>query len=327
MAKPSIKSVAVVGTGVIGRSWIQVFARAGCAVRVFDADPIQVAGAMSWVEADLKALRKEGGIKKKEARARRDRVRVAASLAEAVDGAGYIQESGPESLEIKQSLYREIDSAAGPEAIVASSTSAMDMTDIASELKGAHRCIVAHPINPPHVVPAVEILGGAATQAQVVHRTVEFMRELGQTPVLMRRFVPGFVVNRLQAALIREAVDLVSSGVCDVRAVDDSIRDGLGLRWALMGPYGVANTNADGGVQEYFTRFRQAYHDIWAALNTDVRLDDDLVARLGVETDAMLPAPLPVQRAWRDRLVGAIRRLKADDPLRGSKKKAKRRAR
>jgi 3-hydroxyacyl-CoA dehydrogenase len=164
-------------------------------------------------------------------------------------------------------------------------------------------------------VPAVEILGGAATAKKVVGRTIKFMTELGQTPILMKKFVPGFILNRMQAALVREAVDLVGSGVCDVKAVDDAVRDGLGLRWALMGPFGVANTNADGGVRQYFTKYGPAYQDIWATLNPNVRFEDDLIDRLGRETDRMMDATLEAQRAWRDRLVFDVRDLKAAMPL------------
>lgn len=314
MKKPPIATVAVVGTGVIGRSWIQVFARAGCRVRAFDRDPEQLARAMAWLKADLKDQRARG-LKKKQARAQWERVEAVESLAEALDGAGYVQESGPEQLAAKRALYAELDQAAMPRAIIGSSTSTLDMTAIAEGLRGAGRCIVAHPVNPPHIVPAVEILGGAATEAKVVRRTIKFMAALGQVPILMHRYAFGFVLNRLQSALVREAVHLVQSGVADAEAVDDAIRDGLGLRWALLGPFGVANGNADGGVREYFTRFRASYHELWDDLATDVRFDDALVERIGTQTDRMLPAPLETQRAWRDRLVTGIRALKTDDPM------------
>ena len=321
MKKLSIKVVAVVGTGVIGRSWIQVFARAGCNVRVFDSNPDMLAAAMVWFRADLKALRARGAIKKKEAKARWGRVTVAESLDEALAGVGYVQESGPEKLDIKHAMFLEMDRLAPAKAILGSSTSAMDMTAIADGVPGAGRCIVVHPVNPPHVVPVVEILGGAATDQKVVARTITFLSELGQTPVLMKKFVDGFVLNRLQAALVREAVDLVASGVCDVKAVDDSIRDGLGLRWALMGPFGVANTNADQGVREYFTKYGPSYQDIWASLNTTVRFDEALIDRLGRETDSMMNATLDAQRAWRDHLVLGIRELKSTTPLPTKRKK------
>jgi len=324
MKKPDLHTVAVVGTGVIGRSWIAVFARAGRRVRVFDANPAQAEAALAWFRADLKRQRRDGRLKKKAAAAQWDLVEAVDTLAGAVAGAGYVQESGPERLDLKQALYRDLDQAAHPATILGSSTSALDMTDIARGLAGAGRCIVVHPVNPPHVVPATEILGGAETSPAVVKRTIRFLKELGQVPVLMNRYVPGFVINRMQAALIREAVDLVRSGVCDVRAVDDSIRAGLGLRWALMGPFGVANTNADGGVRDYFTRFGSSYHGLWDDLKTDLRFDPELIERIGQQTDRLLPESLDAQRAWRDRLVLELRALKAATPLESGRGKRKR---
>lgn len=309
-----IRRVAVVATGVIGRSWIVVFARAGCDVAVFDANPEQLDAAMAWFRAERKALRDAGVLTKREARAWKERVRAAASLADAVADADYVQESGPEQLEVKQALLAEIDALAPARTIIGSSTSAIDMTEIAAGLPGASRCIVAHPVNPPHVVPAVEILGGVETTRQVVKRTIAFHKAIGQVPVLLKRFTPGFLLNRMQAALIREAVDLVRSGVADVEAVDDSIRAGLGLRWALMGPFGVANTNADGGVREYFTRYGGAYHMLWDDLSTAVRFDPQLVDQLGRDADRVLGTDRQGQRTWRDRLVTAIRQHKIEDP-------------
>ncbi len=305
------RSVAVVGAGVIGRSWVQVFARAGCRVSVFDADADRIRSALEWIRRDVAERVSEGNLSAAKGKAMLGRVRPAASLEEALDDVDYVQENGPESLEAKQRLYRAIDTCAPKRAIIGSSTSAIDMTRIARGLPGAHRCIVVHPVNPPHVIPAVEILGGKRTSPRVVSAVVRFMRELGQTPVLLHKFTPGFVLNRMQAALVREAVDLVASGVCDVQAVEDSIRDGLGLRWALMGPFGVANTNADGGVGEYFTRYGPSYANLWRDLNDAVRLDRPLLERIGRQTARMAPEPLAAQRTRRDRMVEAIRSLKA----------------
>ena len=321
MPKPSIRTVAVVGAGVIGRSWIQVFARAGVDVRVYDADPAQVKRALAWLRRDLKDLRDRKQIKKKAARARLERVTAAGTLEEALAGVGYVQESGPEQLDLKRSLYAELDRVAPREAILASSTSALDMSEIAKGLAGARRCVVAHPVNPPHVVPVVEVLGGTETDPKVIRRTIRFLRDLGQTPVLMYKYAKGFILNRMQAALVREAVDLVRSGVADVEAVDASIREGLGLRWALMGPFGVANTNADGGVEEYYARYGSAYESMWDDLNTQVKFDPGLIGELHRQTEIMTSASLDAQRNWRDRLVLAIRELKAANPLPRSRRR------
>jgi 3-hydroxyacyl-CoA dehydrogenase len=276
---------------------------------------------MAWFRADVKDLRARKEIKKKAARARLDRVILAGALEEALDGVGYVQESGPERLDLKQKVYAELDRAAPRDAILASSTSTLDMTDIAKGLRGARRAVVAHPVNPPHVVPVVEVLGGAETDPKVIQRTIRFLREVGQTPVLMYKYARGFILNRMQAALVREAVDLVRSGVADVEAVDASIREGLGLRWALMGPFGVANTNADGGVKDYYARYGPAYQSLWDDLNTSVRFDPSLIDELHRQTEIMTSASLEAQRSWRDRLVLAIRELKAANPLPRSRRR------
>jgi len=216
---------------------------------------------------------------------------------------------------VKQALYRELDAAAAPAAILASSTSALDMTAIADGLEGAGRCIVVHPTNPPHVIPVVEILPGNETTDDVLRQTCTFMKRIGQTPVVLSKYVPGFLLNRMQAALIREAMSLVHRGIADVDAVDAVIRDGLGLRWALMGPFGVGDTNADGGVRDYFTRYRDAYLELMNDLGETPGIDDEFVEGLGAETDQMQGgAPRREVLAWRDRMVEKIRRLKTEDP-------------
>ena len=303
---PSIPVVAVVGTGVIGRSWVQVFIRAGCQTRIYDENPDQIEKALTWLDQELET---------EPADARRSLVSVHTSLSDALNGAGYVQESGPEQIEVKKAIYARLDDAADPNAILGSSTSAHDMSEIAAGLRGARRCIVAHPVNPPHVIPVVEILPGVETDAEVVTQTKDFMTSVGQTPVLLNRYVPAFLLNRMQAAVIREAISLVESGVADVDAVDAVIRDGLGLRWALMGPFAVADTNADGGIREYFTRYGRAYKDCMDQLGPTPSFDAEMIERLGRGTDAMSGnAPRSETLRWRDRLIRKIRDLKAADP-------------
>ena len=196
-----ITTVAVVGTGVIGRSWAQVFARAGCATRLYDRDPARLAAALTWIDADLALDVTAGLLTDHEAAARRAQVTGYASLAEALAGAQYVQESGPEQLPAKRAIYAELDRLAAPHTILASSTSALDMSLIAAGL-GARRCVVAHPVNPPHVVPVVEIVPGVETDPTVVETTCAFLMAIGQTPVRLRRHVDGFLLNRLQSALL-----------------------------------------------------------------------------------------------------------------------------
>jgi L-gulonate 3-dehydrogenase len=313
--KATIPIVAVVGTGVIGRSWVQVFARAGCQTRIHDRDPAQIERALAWLDQDLEAERAEALITTAEPETRRALVSVHAKLDDALAGAGYVQESGPEEIELKKDIYRSLDQAADPGTILGSSTSAHDMSEIAAGLSGARRCIVAHPVNPPHLIPVVEIVPGVHTDPSVVTRTRDFMTSVGQTPVVMNFYVPAFLLNRLQAALLREAISLVESGVADVAAVDTVVRDGLGLRWSLLGPFGVADTNADAGIREYFTRYGEAYQKCMQELGATPSFDAELIERLGQATDAMVGhAPRSETRRWRDRLIRKIRELKAKDP-------------
>lgn len=309
--------VAVVGTGVIGRSWIRVFAGAGCRTRIYDHDPAQVERAFAWLDEELDLDAKDGVLRPREAAATRARVSSHGALADALEGAGYVQESGPERLDVKRSVYRDLDRLATGDAILASSTSTMDMTEIAAGLSGARRCIVAHPTNPPHVVPAVEVLPGRDTDPAVVERTVRFLRAVGQTPVVLRRYAVGFALNRMQAALVREAIDLVESGVADVEGVDTLIRDGLGLRWALLGPFGVGNCNADGGIREYYAKYGQAYIGLMRALRSDPpSFDPAMIERVARATEGTegSPARVPEILRWRDRLIAKIRALKVADP-------------
>ncbi len=297
-------AVAVIGSGVIGRSWIRVFSRAGHPVRVWDRAPEAVTRALAWHDGEA---RRDG--------AGAASVTGCATLAEAVAGCHWVQESGPEQLEAKRLMYAALDAVAPPEAILASSTSTLDMTEIAHGVPGAHRCLVAHPVNPPHVIPAVELLGGAETSAESLARAEALLSAVGQVPVRMHRYVPGFLLNRMQAALVREAISLVERGVADVDAIDAVIRDGLGLRWALMGPFGVANTNADGGVREYFTRYGGSFRALMDDLGPTPNFDPGLIERLGQQVDAMTGgASLEAQRVWRDRLVQRLTTLKREEP-------------
>jgi 3-hydroxyacyl-CoA dehydrogenase len=291
--------VAVVGSGVIGRSWAAVFARAGCRTAVFDSDEKQLARAAAWL-AERKC----------------DAVRPFRRLDEALDDVEYVQECGPEQLDVKQQLFSDLDRAAPASAILASSTSAFDMSDIAARVRHPERCVVAHPTNPPHIVPLVEVLAGASTSPEVVARTCELLSRVGQTPVQLKKHVHGFVMNRLQFALVREALHLLKTGIADVEAIDKVVSDGLGLRWALLGPFGVADTNHDEGIRGYIGGHEAWITDLMDQLGPTPTLESELTERIGGALDrARGTVSRADVRAWRDRMVLAIRELKATHPL------------
>lgn len=315
----TLRTVAVVGTGLIGRSWIRVFTRAGFETRVFDPDPEQLARAVDWhIESTLADIREDLATVR-EANAECRRIARCTSLEEALDGATYVQESGPEAIAAKQAIFRELDAAAAPDVVLGSSTSAHDVTVIAGGLPGAARCIVAHPVNPPHVIPLVEVLAGAETRPDVTASTVVLLRQAGMAPVVLDRFAPGFVLNRLQAAVIREAVSLVGTGVASPEVVDTVMRDGLGLRWALMGPFGTGHVNADGGAGSYYRLYGDAYRSIWKDLDPAPDFGDDVIDQIAEGATTMYgDGAVAALSAWRDRMVRRIVELKAEDPAPGS---------
>src|SRR5262245_7305837 len=263
--------VGVVGSGVIGRSWTAVFARAGCRTAVYDAHESQLARAMDWLEE-----RRSSGWAA---------VQPCRSLDQALDAVEYVQECGPEDLELKQRLFGELDHEAPRAAVLASSTSAFDMSAIASRMRHPERSVVAHPTNPPHVIPLVEVLGGALTSRDTIARTCDLLARVGQAPVVLNKHVHGFVMNRLQFALVREAVHLLKAGVADVEAIDAVVSEGLGLRWALLGPFGVADTNNDQGVRGYFGGHEAWITDLMNQLGPTPTLEAELTERIGVALD------------------------------------------
>lgn len=248
-----MNNAAIVGAGLIGRSWANVFARAGWNVRMWDPVPAQREQAQRLVAQSLRDLAQHGLVRDPEAAAAR--VAVCDMLADAVAGADYVQESGPETLEAKRATFAELDAAAPAPAILASSTSAIVASRFTGELAGRERCIVAHPVNPPHLVPVVELCGAPWTSAATRRRAREIMLAIGQAPVDVKREVDGFILNRLQAALLSEAFRLVHEGYVDPEDLDRTVADGLGLRWAFMGPFETIEMNAPDGIPDYCRRY------------------------------------------------------------------------
>lgn len=316
MVDHNFKTVAVIGTGVIGRGWIRVFNRAGCRTRIYDADPAQAHKALAWVESDLQRDLTDELISAQGLQRCVSLISLHSDLDEALAGAEYVQESGPEQLEIKRSIFSRMDEVAPPGIILASSTSALDIEDIAGGLRGAERCFTAHPFNPPHILPAVEMMSTKAVDPVLFEQAIEFLKRVGQKPVRMNFFIPGYLANRIQAAVVREAVHLVQSGVAGVAAIDTVISEALGLRWAVFGNFGTNNTNADGGVREYYSRFGHSYISLMKDLDSaPPSFDEEMIERIGQGVDAMEgDAPISEICRWRDRMVLKIRKLKEQDP-------------
>lgn len=246
-------TVGIVGAGLIGRSWAHVFARAGCRVQLWDPSLDQRAAAKEQIALSLRAVQARGLVD--DAGAAAARVQVVATLEAAVDGAHYVQESGPEAVETKRAIFAQLDAAAPADCVLASSTSAIVASRFSEGLAGRSRCLVAHPVNPPHLAPVVELCGAPWTSANTLARARAIMGRVGQVPIDVKREVDGFVLNRLQAALLSEAFRLVQDGVVSPQDLDHVIADGLGMRWAFMGPFETIELNAPGGMADYCERY------------------------------------------------------------------------
>jgi 3-hydroxyacyl-CoA dehydrogenase len=304
-------NIAIVGCGLVGGSWSLVFARAGFDVSLYDPSPASLQAALDFARAAAAALAAQDLLGGETPDAVLARLKPAASLAEAVRDADDIQESAPERLAIKQALYKELAPLVKAGAIIASSTSGLPASSFTAEIEGRARCLVAHPINPPHLVPLVELVPAPWTSPDVVDRTEALMRQVGQVPIRLNREIAGFVVNRLQSAVLGEAFRLVEDGICSAADVDAAISEGLGLRWFFMGPFETIDLNAQGGVADYCAKLGPMYYDL-AREQADPRAwSEALVARVEAERRSQTPAQnLDARKAWRDRVLAALVKAK-----------------
>jgi len=305
--------IAVVGAGLIGRAWSIVFARAGFDVALWDPYPQQVAAAQAFIGERLPELA-EAGLLSEAPHVVAARVRPAATLADALRDAEHVQENGPERVEAKQALFAELDGAARPDAVLASSSSGIPASAYTEGLAGRARCLVAHPVNPPYLVPLVELCPAPWTDPDVVARTRDLMARAGQVPATVNREMDGFALNRLQGALLAEAFRLIADGVISPADLDALVKHGLGLRWSFMGPLETIDLNAPGGLADYCERYGPLY---WQLQQQAVprEWDAGLIGTLHAARREELPANMQgVRQEWRDRRLMALLTHKAGQP-------------
>jgi 3-hydroxyacyl-CoA dehydrogenase len=298
-------NIAVVGSGLIGQAWAIVFARGGHTVKMWDGDPKAVGNALTLIAsqvADLKAAELIDDPKALIAR-----ISGCRTLEEVLAGAEYVQENLPERVEMKKEIFGRMDKIASPTTVLASSTSSIPASAFTEDLPGRARCVIAHPVNPPYLVPVVEICGAPWTDAKVVQRTLDVMQSVGQKPVKIHRELEGFILNRLQGALLREAFKLVEQGYVDAEGLDVTVRDGLGLRWSFMGPFETIDLNAPDGLADYAHRFGGMYQSIAKEQTSTEPWSEALIAKLEGERRKVLPKDqLLARRLWRDRRLMAL---------------------
>jgi 3-hydroxyacyl-CoA dehydrogenase len=259
-----IRRVAIIGTGVIGASWAALFLAKGLDVVATDVAPGAEAALKRFVSSAWPALQRLGLASD----ASQNRLSFTASLADAVKDVDLVQENGPEKIEFKKTLYRQLDELLPPGVIIASSSSGLTMSEIQSACEmHPERCVIGHPFNPPHLVPLVEIVGGAKTSKDTISRVDEFYTSLGKRTVRVNKEVPGHVANRLQAALAREVYYLVADDVISVADVDTALCWGPGLRWGIMGQVLLNHLGGgEGGIEHFFQQFTGPMTAWWKVL-------------------------------------------------------------
>ena len=309
----SMPRIAIVGAGLIGRAWAIVFARAGCEVALFDSDAAALAGCRETIGERLADL-VEYGLIAESAPAVLARITLAGSLREALAGALLVQENVRETIAAKLAIYGELDALAERESILASSTSWIPASEFSAELPGRARCLVAHPVNPPYLVPLVELSPAPWTAQETVARAKAIYEAVGQTPIVLRKEIRGFALNRVQGAVLNEMLQLYAQGYVSVEDLDRLMKDGLGLRWSFMGPFETIDLNAPGGVLDYALRYGQTYAQI-AREHQPFDWNDDTLAAIARARRAQLPAADLAERgAWRDRRLMALIAHKRNAP-------------
>ena len=277
------EKVALIGCGLIGQSWAISFLRVGFDVSLFDPVEGVTLQAKENIKAKLSDLQNHGLLENKNISDYLDKIHLARDISQAVGGSIYVQESGPEDLDIKKELTKNIDAATPDDIPIASSTSGIPTSLYASDVQGKYRCLVAHPINPPHLIPAVEIVPAPFTSEAITQNVKEIIISIDKEPLELKKEIPGFVVNRLQGALLSEAFNLVKDGISTAEDIDKAISQGLGLRWSFMGPFQTIHLNAPEGIAGYVERYEKMYREMFNKPD----MDWSSVVKLGLEEELL----------------------------------------
>jgi L-gulonate 3-dehydrogenase len=309
------RPVAVIGAGLVGSGWAIVFAQAGLQVRLYDANPDATSRAVVLIAEQLKELSSFGLVDDPGAIAAH--VKPTYRLAEAVEGAAYAQESVLEQVELKRSLMQELEDVAPSDLVIGSSSSGIPASAFTGGLKISSRVLVVHPVNPPYLVPVVELVPSPDTSPATVEFADTLMRGLKRSVVHVRKEVQGFVLNRLQWALLREAWALVEDGVASCEDIDRTMRDGLGWRWSFMGPFETIDLNAQGGVADYANRLGTLCQEVAQSRTHEQPWSPELISKVEAERRLVLRQDeLASRRAWRDRRLMALAAEREKEPIR-----------
>jgi 3-hydroxyacyl-CoA dehydrogenase len=299
------RHVAIVGAGFIGRAWAIVFARAGFSVAVYDAVDTALAQCQRLLLENISDLAEHGLISEAPATVLA-RIRTETTLPAALQGACLVQECAYETLEIKRAVFAELDRHAAADTILASSTSWLKASEFSEGLAGRARVLVAHPVNPPYLIPLVELAPAPWTDAAVLASAKTIYQEAGQVPVVLHKEITGFLLNRIQAAVLNEALNLYADGFASMEDMDLVLKNGLGMRWSFMGPFETIDLNAPQGLMDYAERYGSTFREVAADQATNP-WNRDTMAQLHAQRREVLPAgDMQARARWRDRRLMAL---------------------
>ncbi|MCB1490028.1 MAG: 3-hydroxyacyl-CoA dehydrogenase [Bauldia sp.] len=302
-----MSKTAIIGSGFIGRAWAISFARAGHDVALWDADKDAPHHAIEFIAGVLPDLKANDLLMGREPEEVLASIRAEDDLGAALAGVSHVQENTPERVEMKKEIFPLLDAGAPADASIASSSSAILPSHFTEELEGRARCLVVHPINPPYLIPAAEVVPAPWTSPEVVERVRDFLVSCGQAPIVMKRELDGFIMNRMQGALLEEAFRLVADGYASVEDVDIGIRDGLALRWSFMGPFETIDLNAPGGIRDYAIRYQGIYENLFPQMQRRVDWTGPVMDVIERDRREKLPEKdLVRHQAWRDRRLMAL---------------------
>ena len=307
-----MKNIGVIGGGLIGASWAAIFSKSGFNVFVYDPYPDVFDTYESRVTSFLEELKTiDETINVEESL---NRINANVTIEDLCSNVEYIQESAPEILSVKQELFAKLDNLAPEEVVIGSSSSAMPISSITQNLKGQHRCIITHPANPPHLIPCVEICPGENTSNRTIEKTKEIFTASGASIVNVKKEIDGFILNRLQGALLNEAMRLYSDGYASSDEIDATIRDGLGLRWAFMGPFETIDLNAPGGIKDYISRYGPIFVEMAKNQTKIPDWSEEAGKKLELERRKILSHEELENRAKkRNQLLKSLRKVKIDN--------------
>ncbi len=307
----NIKKVACIGVGLIGQGWATVFSSKGFEVVLQDISDTILDHSLKDISSNLAFLKAHGLLEPGQAHAAMKSIKATTSISEAVRDIDYVQESVLDNYALKKKVFKEIDATAPDHAILASSSSGLLMTEIQKVTKKPGRCVLVHPCLPVHLIPLVEIVGGKETSPETVGAAYDLMKMLGKIPVTLKREVPGYIVNRLQAALVREAFDLVDKGIVTAEEVDKAFCFGIGLRDPIIGPF-LRIHLAGNGIERFIENYSESYRHRWETMETWTSIPGSAAGRViqGVnEMEIVRSKTLDEIKSWRDQMLVQILKL------------------